>query len=163
MDMEESKSEKKIFNLLNNLPFKSDFTDKDLAYVNSDNAKTLKTFLNESFNNTSSLFKSTGVYNQYIVLKIYTYIQLEHNYSLQGYSNTAEVELANFDITNEIINELDPIEKMLIRNPHLNCTYSVNLNFKREFYFKSTRFDKCTILMLKNYDLDISFYIESKE
>lgn len=160
--MEQSINEKRVVNLLNNLSFKSDFTNEDLAYVESDNSRTFKTYLDECFNNVSTIFKTSGVYNQYIVLKIYKYIDLEHNYSLLGYNNTANVELANFDVTSEIKNELEPIEKLLIKNPNLVCSYSVNLNNKNEKYFTLKSENQEAISILKNYDLDINPFVESE-
>lgn len=109
-------SKEYLTKLLNMLSYKSDFTDFDQAFLDSVNSKNIITYVKENFKLVYAALNQARTLKNYLILKIEKFIQLEHVYSLQGYDNTANIELATADITTEIKIELHQIEKF-IKNP----------------------------------------------
>lgn len=125
----DSASNNYLIEKINQLSYKSQFTNYDQAFLDSDNAKNIITYVKENFKNVNEFLEKKGTLKNYLILKIKKFIELEHNYSLEGYKNTADTELATSDITNEIKLDLEEIEEFLINPSDLpNMSYDLDEN-----------------------------------
>lgn len=160
--MKGKKQIKTLIAYLNNLKFKTDFKKEDKAFISSPNSIGILTYIEESFFNTKTILHETDIFESYVILKIKSYIELEFKYSQIGYKNTANIELANFDISSEIKQELEPIEELCLKYPNLVTKYQPHLKSKNTLYFTKPEESLLIDLDLNKFDLDINSFIETE-
>lgn len=155
----------KINTLFDRLLFKTNYSDFEESSLLANQSKAFYIYMEEMFPKTFILLKEANLIIAYLVPKINQFIDLEYKYSSAGYPSRGPSELANKEVIEKIHNDLEVIEKNLIKHkeslkdfklfPIIIDESTISFKSEKERFINKNAFSDA-------YDLDQNFYIESK-